>query len=315
MRFPRQGDESEDLTIRGTADVVESITSAIQAFVDERENQVTETLDVPVTQHRELIGPNGSIRKKIEEDFGVILNVPRQGSGQTGVKISGRAENVSRAKEHVLSLTTKPQGETIMVPRSLHHLVSKNGALFRELSRDGIRVDHNGQKPPPKPKDAARGARTRTTNGDMPLITDQPGEESYSWDIISNQVGSEDDSGEIPWVIFGGRDASEDAVAKARAKIQAQMEKAGEPQHTGYLILPDPRQHRHIIGQGGSTINSIRKQSGCDIQVPNRNSSKAEEGEAITIVGKEDGVLTARDLILEEIRKAESGRGAGRGRA
>lgn len=293
--------------MKGTADVVEKIVAAIQAFVDERENQITETIEVPINQHRELIGPNGSIRKKIEDDFSVSLNVPRQGSGQTAVKISGRPEHVSKAKEHIQSLVVKPQGETIMVPRALHHVVSRNGALFRELSRDGVRIDHNGHKPPSRPKDARRGPQ-RTTNGDMPLITDQPGEASHSWDMVSNQAALDGDDGEIPWVILAGKDVSEDAVTKAKQKIQSSIEKAKEPQFTGYLILPDPRLHRHIIGQGGATINHIRKASGADIQVPNRNSGKGEEGEAITIVGKEDGVLSARDLILEEIKKAQAGR-------
>ena len=314
MRFPRQGEESDDLTVKGTADVVEKILASLQSFVDERDNQTTETLDVPVGQHRELIGPNGSIRKKLEEQFGVNINVPRQGSGQTGVKIAGRPENVSKAKEHIQGLSSsKPTGETIMVPRNLHHTLSRNGAFFRELSRDGIRVDHNGQKPPPK-SSANGGPRARTTNGDMPLITDEDDEaQSHSWDIISNQDSLNGDSGEIPWVILGSKEASDDGVAKTKAKIQSLLDKAAEPQHTGYLILPDPRLHRHIIGQGGSTINAIRKESGCDIQVPNRNSGKGEEGEAITIVGKEDGVLNARDLILEAIKNADSGRGESRG--
>jgi YbbR domain-containing protein len=80
VRFPRQGEESDDLSVKGTADVVQQIVAAIQAFVDERENQTTETIDVPVSQHRDLIGPGGSIRKKLEEEHAVSINVPRQGS-------------------------------------------------------------------------------------------------------------------------------------------------------------------------------------------------------------------------------------------
>jgi hypothetical protein len=213
-------------------------------------------------------------------------------------------------REHIQGMTAKPQGETIMVPRALHHTVSRNGALFREMSRDGIRVDHNGHRPPPRPTNGNGGPQPRTTNGDMPLITDQPGEkQQYSWDLVSNQDELNGEAGEIPWVILGGKDASEENIAKARERIEALVAKASEPRHTGYLILPDPRQHRHIIGQGGSTINSIRKQSGCDIQVPNNRNNRGEEGEAITIVGQEDGVLQARQLILEAIQNAEQGRG------
>ncbi|EXJ89375.1 hypothetical protein A1O3_02442 [Capronia epimyces CBS 606.96] len=312
VRFPRHGDESDTLVVKGTADVVDKIVAALENFVEERENQITEIVDVPVTQHRELVGPNGSTRKKLEGDFGVTLNVPRQGSGETGVKIAGRPENVQKAKEHIQKITIRPQGETINVPRSLHNIISRNGALFRELSRDNIRIDHNGQKPPPKSKDGHRGPRAPPAHGDLPLITDQPGEEKYSWDIVSNQDASEEE-GEIPWVILAGKDASEETVAKAKQKIQSLIEKAREPQHTGYLVLPDPRLHRHIIGQGGHTINAIRKASGCEIQVPNKNSSKGE-GDAITIVGKKEGVESARDLILEEIKRAEGGRGTHQGR-
>lgn len=318
VKFPGKGEESDVLTVKGTTSIVNTIVAAIQAFVEERDNQTTETMEVPVSQHRKLIGPNGSSRKRIEEDFSVILNVPSQGSGQTGVNISGRPENVAKAKEHIQSITAKQQGETMQVPRALHHAVAKNGALFRELSRDGIRVDHNGQKPPPRPKDGSKGPRSRTTNGDMPLITDEQGEDSHSWDIVSNQDALDSEPGEIPWIIYGGKDTTAEAVTKAKQKIQSLIDRAQEPQHTGYLILPDPRLHRHIIGQGGSTINSIRKASGCDIQVPNKNTGKGEEGEAITIVGEREGVLSARDLILDEIKKAQNnsgGRNAAGGRA
>lgn len=288
--------------------MAEKLVAAIQSFVDEKESQVTETLDVPTTKHRELIGSGGSVRKRLEQNFNVTINIPAQGSGQTGVKISGRPENVAKVKEHIDGITARSEGETIMVPRALHHIISRNGALFRELSRDGVRVDHKGEKQPPKPKDSNRAPRGRTTNGDMPLITDQPGQESYTWDIASNQVDLDGESGEIPWVISCGKNTPEASVTKAKQKIESSLAKAREPQHTGYLILPDPRLHRHIVGPGGATINSIRKATGCDIQVPNRNSTRGEDGEAVTIVGQEAGVLSARDLILEEIKRAEAGR-------
>ena len=63
----------------------------------------------------------------------------------------------------------------------------------------------------------------------------------------------------------------------------------------GFLILPDPRAYRHVIGPGGSEINRLRKSTGTQIQVP-RDQSK---GEAIVITGEKAGVEEARDLILE----------------
>ncbi|EHY58019.1 Vigilin 1 [Exophiala dermatitidis] len=307
VRFPRPGVESDTLTVKGTADVVDKIVAAIQSFVDEKENEVTETVDVPRNQHRQLVGPGGANRKKLEKEFGVALNIPRQDSSATGVEIKGPAENVKKAKEHIQKITQQSEGQTIMVPRPLHHVVGKNGGLFRELSSQGIRVDHKGHKPPSKPRDRGHGSRPRPSNGDLPLITDQPGEEPYSWNIVSNQHAQEGESGEIPWVIVADEGVPEETVAKATQKILSLIEKAKEPQYTGYLILPDSRVHRHIIGPGGRTINHIRKASGCDIQVPNKKANKGDDGDAITIVGSKEGVEAARDLILEEIKKAEGG--------
>jgi len=306
VRFPRQGEESDELTVRGTEDVVSQLIAAIQAFADEKENQTTDTIDVPVTQHRELIGPNGSARRSLEEEFKVTLNVPKQNSGQTTVKITGLPSAVAQAKEHIEKMTKKPEGKTIMVPKALHNAVSQNGNLFRQLSRDGVKVDHNGQRPPNRGQ--ANGAnRSRKANGAMPLITDQDDAGAHSWDMVKEDPLANGDSSEIPWVLIPTKDGNEEAIEKALRNIESQLKRASEPTTTGYLILPDPRLHRHIIGRGGSTINQMRKATGCDIQVPNRNTGQGED-EAITITGPEEGVLAARDRILEAIRQAESSR-------
>jgi len=89
-------------------------------------------------------------------------------------------------------------------------------------------------------------------------------------------------------------------VAAARAKLDRALEEAAKQDTIGFLILPDPRTYRHVIGPGGSEINRIRKQTGTKIQVP-RDQSK---GEAIEISGTKAGVEEARDVILEIVQNA-----------
>jgi KH domain len=232
----------------------------------------------------------------MEEDFGVIINVPKQGSGQTGVKIGGLPANVAKCKEHISSMTTKQQSETIMIPRNLHNAVARNGSTFGELTRMGVRVDHNGQKPPAKPARSGRKA-----NDDMPLITEQAGEQEHSWEIVRDGEG---ETGEIPWVLSAQKSAKDDALAKAKIKIQELLDSNSAPPVTGYLILSDPKLHRRIIGKGGATINGIRETSGADIQVP--KAGGRGDDEAIVITGSEDGVVSAKDLIFEELKKANN---------
>ncbi|KAF7544898.1 hypothetical protein G7046_g9681 [Stylonectria norvegica] len=296
IQFPKQEADGNTIKIEGRTDIVEKIISRIQEIVAERENQVTEIVEVPIDNHRSLIGRGGDVKRQMESKFTVSIDVPRQGDGKTGVKVTGRPENVEKAKEHILSLIKSQQGETIQIPRSLHHSVSNNGQFFRQLRNDHqVTVDHAGQHPPAKPDASA----TRTTEGALPLITDDEDAtaDAHSWKVV--QLASAEE-GEIPWVLRG----TQENVEKAKEAILRSLEQAKKSDATGYLVLPDPKTYRFVIGTSGSTVNSIRKQSGCKIQVP-RDQAKDE---AIEIIGSQEGVEMAKDLILAAVREGSKPR-------
>lgn len=269
---------------------MQNIIKRIEEMVAERESQVTEVVDVPTDQHRSLIGRGGDTKRQMETKFSVAIDVPRQGDGKTGVKIVGRPENVEQAKEHIQSLLKSQQGETVQVPRSMHHAVSNGGQFFRQLrSNHHVTVDHAGAALPSKPDGSAR-----ENGGSLPLITDDDdaNADAHSWKVVKTTSGED---GEIPWVLRG----SPENVAKAKELIQKALEQAEKQDATGYLILPDPRTYRHVIGPSGSKVNSIRKQSNCKIQVPRDQAAD----EAIEIIGTSEGVEVAKDLILEAVRE------------
>ncbi|KAF5024306.1 hypothetical protein F66182_3636 [Fusarium sp. NRRL 66182] len=293
IQFPRQEADGNTIKIEGRTDVVDKIVERIQEIVGERENQVTEVVDVPIENHRSLIGRGGDTKRQLESKLTVSIDVPRQGDGKTGVKLTGRPENVAKAKEHIQGLVQQQQGETIQVPRNLHHSISNGGQFFRQLRNNySVTVDHAGQPLPPRPNSS-----TRSNVGALPLITDDDDatSEAHSWKVV--QIDSGDD-GDFPWVLRG----SSENVEKAKEAIAKALEQAGKNDATGYLVLPDPRTYRHVIGPNGSKVNSIRKQSNCKIQVP-RDQAKDE---AIEIVGTKDGVEMAKDLILEAVREGSS---------
>ena len=296
IQFPKQDSDGNTIRIEGRAEVAENIVSQIQDFVSQRENEVTDVLEVPVDKHRSLIGRGGDVKRRLESQLKVSLDIPRQGSGQTGVKIVGQGSDVEKAKEHILATIKEQEGETIQVPRSLHHSISNGGQIFRRLRNDmSITVDHAGQPVPPKPEAWLNG---RATGGSLPLITDD--EEAvadvHSWNVVENASA---ESGEVPWVLRG----SPENIEKAKKAIETAIEQAKKQDTTGYLILPDPRTYRHVIGQGGSKVNSIRKQTGCRITVP-RDQAKDE---AIEIVGTKDGVEKAKELVLTAVREGVNG--------
>ncbi|KAL1882591.1 hypothetical protein Plec18167_003008 [Paecilomyces lecythidis] len=298
VKFPRPDSNENTIKLEGNGAVVEKITAAIQDFVKERDDQVTTTIDVPQSQHRLLIGRGGDTRRDLESKFNVTLDVPKQGSGRTDVKIKGPSNSVEEAKEHILNSLKEQQGETIEVPRHLHHTISENGSFFRRLRNDyHVTVDHAGHQIPPKPSvDSRNGAN----GSSLPLITDEPGAaaDAHSWKVVDNSSVAADQS-TIPWVLTG----SSENVAKAKAALEKAISSASQQSATGYLILPDPKTYRFVVGQGGNQINSIRKKTGCRVNVPKDQA----KGEAIEIKGSKESVEQAKDLILEAVEAGLNG--------
>lgn len=192
-------------------------------------------------------------------------------------------------------MTKDQPGETLQVPRALHHSVSNNGQIFRRLKSDHhVTVDHAGHSIPAKP---AAPASIRANGGALPLITDdeESTADAHSWTVV-DQTSTEE--GDIPWVIRG----SPENIEKAKKVIETAIEQAKKEDAIGYLILPDPRTYRYVIGQGGTKVNQIRKQSGSKITVP-RDQAK---GEAIEVVGTKEGVEKAKDLILAAVKEGQN---------
>ena len=296
IQFPKQDADGNTIKVEGRTEIVDKIIAQIEALVSERASQVTEVIEVPQDKHRSLIGRGGDVKRGLETQFKVSIDIPRQGSTSTGVKIVGQPADVEKAKEHIQSLIKEQEGEAIQVPRSLHHAVANNGQIFRKLKGDcQVSVDHAGQAIPSKPQAPASGARAN--GGPLPLITDdaEANTDVHSWNVVELTSTEE---GEIPWVIRG----SPENIEKAKKIIAAAIEQAKKQTATGYLILPDPKTHRYVIGQGGSKVNSIRKQSGCKITVPRDQT----QGEAIEVVGTREGVEKAKDLILAAVKEGLS---------
>ena len=300
MRFPRPDSTESTIRLEGNGQIVESIIAAIQEFVKEREDQVTESLDVPTAQHRLLIGRGGETRRGIESKFNVTLDIPKQGSGKTDVKLKGPSGAVAEAKEHVQGMLKEQHAETAFVPTYLHHAVADNGAIFRRLRNDHqVTVDHAGKSVPSSA--APEETRSGTNGTSLPLITDDPSKsaDAHSWNVIDNSSAANADTTPFPWVLTG----SPDNVAKARAAIEKAIASASQQSATGYLILPDPKTYRFVVGQGGSQINMIRKKTGCRINVPKDQA----RGEAIEIRGSSAGLEEAKDMILEAVQNGLNG--------
>ena len=324
VRFPSQESQDSAIVIEGDRDVVEKICSSIDAFVKKLDNQVTEAIEIPQSKHSKLIGRGGEVRRNLESEFDITLDIPRKdtpGPSGSSVKLSGTRENIEKAKTHLLRLIAENEGETIQVPRRLHHAASEGGQFFRRLRNEyNVTVDHAGQRPPAQSATAASQTRNRVNasgSASLPLITDDLYSENnsdnldhHSWEIFvnANDDNKADENATIPWVMHG----SVESVKQARALLERTVADAARQTTTGYLILPDPRTYRFVVGQGGTQVNTIREKTRTRVTVPKSQT----QGEAIEIRGEREGVEQAKEMILGVVRDAggnSQGRRGGRG--
>ena len=155
---------------------------------------------------------------------------------------------------------------TVQVPRRHHLTVAENGAAQRRIrSKFNVNVNHGRSKLPQPPRRASR-------------IDD----EDFKWEVVGIS-----EEGYVPWILRG----TTDQLNQAQNYIQELISKTPEIKY-GFLLVPSSK-HRLIIGPGGSTINKIRTETHCQIDVPRDN------GDAVTICGPEDRLTQARDMILE----------------
>ncbi|KAF3137290.1 hypothetical protein TWF703_005213 [Orbilia oligospora] len=306
VRFPHHDVTDSNIKVEGTVDVVDKIIKEFEAIIAAEKDKITIVVEIPADKHRKLIGREGSVRKEIERTFSVTLDIPRQrqdgGEAPTGVKLSGSAENVEQAKEHILNLTKDQDATNVSVPKHLHHSLSDGGSLARTFrNRYNVDIGFSGELPPrPKGQQGRKRAPEST-----PLITDDPSENAsnISWEVVDNTAAAEE-GGEVTWALRG---ATED-ISKAADELKKLIEEESGKTATGYLFLPDPSKYRYVVGPGGSQVNSIRKETGCKITIP-----KEQSDEAIVIKGSRDGVEKAKEIIVGLVHGGNGGGRGGRG--
>lgn len=298
VRFPAQGSSESTIQVEGNKAVVEKVIATIDSFVGRKDGQSSQTIEVAPEKHSVLIGRDGTTRRQLEAKFSVRIDIPKkspEGATRPQIKLTGLPEDIEKARVDILALIDQ-ESKTIQVPRRIHHALSDDDNIFLRLRRNyEVTVSHAGANPPANPAKAKwspnRGPEI------LPLISgERHAAENHMWEV-SDPSSAEQEEGVIPWVLRG----PSDGVGKALVAVEKAIQEASTRQQcsTGYLVLPDAGSHRFIVGQRGSQIKAIREQTGCRISIPRDQA----EGEAIEIVGSREEVESAKDIILDIVRK------------
>ncbi|PCH43786.1 SCP160 protein [Wolfiporia cocos MD-104 SS10] len=317
VRFPRQGEPSDEVRLRGEPKVVAKIKEELEKTVAALRDRVVLAVDIPAAQHRGMIGRGGQHLNDLQNRHGVQVQFPGSRSyyqvdepenaaelddadPANIVKVSGPRAACERAVEDLKSQIRPPAADpvtaTLTVPLKYHHAVTQQGNLFRQLRSAGVQVEQSvfPQKPavPPHPVIQADASEARIDDIDTNAAPE------VQWQVVSNYQDAEE--GDSEWT-FRARDQA--GLDRALSLTKEAIEHAEEMSHVGFLTLPNRLSFPRIVGAKGANVARLRNESGADITV-------SREDNTVTIVGTETAIETAKAAIL----KIVSGNSRPRGR-
>lgn len=264
VKVPAEALGSEDVKCQGPKDVVDRIVPHIEAFVADRKARVHEFYDVAKDKHRLVVGPSGSTRHALQDDFDVQINVPRPTLEATAIELYGKPEQIAQLRTRLDELTKDNWNEVVEVPAAYHLLVLDRGAFIKKLKDLGVEVAHG-----PAAKQAAQ--LSNASNPAPPAQSESESEESANLTTVAFTPA--DDQTVIPWRLVG----EPAATAKAAELIEQQLARAKTVTHEGWYRCEDhAARFPRIVGPRGATIKKIRQSTGAVISVPRpgeKNSS------------------------------------------
>ncbi|GBE81126.1 hypothetical protein SCP_0308520 [Sparassis crispa] len=315
IRFPRPGEPSDEVRIRGEPKLVAKLQAELEKLVAALRDRVVLGVEIPAAQHRALIGRGGQHLNDLQARTGVQVQFPGSRSyHQVGepentadltgvdpadlVKVSGTRAACEKALEELKGQVRPPAPgavtATVTVPLKYHHAVTQQGNFFRSLRSCGVQVEQSlhPKKPavPPHPVPQAGASEARI---DDPDDTTAAG---VDWQVVPNFQDAEE--GDSEWTLKA-RDQT--GLDRALKLTQEAIEHAEKMTHVGFLTLPDRSSFPRLVGAKGANVARLRDESGADITVSREDST-------ITIIGSESAIETAKEAIL----KTSSGRPRGR---
>ncbi|KAL0956379.1 hypothetical protein HGRIS_002526 [Hohenbuehelia grisea] len=323
IRFPRQGEPSDEVRLRGEPKLVAKLKTELEKLAKELRDRVVLVVDIPAAQHRALIGRGGQHLNDLQNRTGAQVQFPGSRSyNHVGepenaadfkdvdpanlIKLSGPRAACEKAIAELKAQVKPPAPEgvtaTVEVPLKYHHAISQQGNFFRHLRSFGVNVDQSvvpqksalPKRPEPQSQPGAKAARI-----DEPEEGDEVDGAALGaqWEVVPNHQDLEE--GDSTWTLKARDQAGLDQARKAIAEA---IEQAARMSHVGFLTLADRSMFPRIVGTKGANVSRLRAETGADITV-------GREDNTIIIIGSEADIHNAKDAIL----KIGSG-GGGRGR-
>ncbi|KAF8070641.1 hypothetical protein FPV67DRAFT_1779960 [Lyophyllum atratum] len=290
IRFPRQGEPSDEVKLRGEPTLVNKLKAELEKAAAILRDRVILGLEIPAAQHRALIGRHGQHLNDLQNKRDVQIQFPGSRSyHQFGepeniadlanvdaanlVKISGsRAAcegTIEELKGQVKPPTPEGIVETVSVPLKYHHVISQQGSFFLGCPDQSL---------PPRKHRLPESMKRRTS-----LLLKFNGKSFRTIKTRRTEIRP----GRSKLVTSPG-------LERAQKLIQEAIEHAQRMSHVGFLTLPDRSVFPRIVGTKGANVARLRTETGADITVSREDST-------IVIIGSESAILAAKDAIVRMV--------------
>lgn len=286
LNIPNEGSGSDEVTSQGDKTIVDKIVAAVEKIIEEKKASITEEIDLPKEKHRLIIGPSGSIRHSLQNEFSISIDIPRPNDESTIIKVSGLPDKITAAKTKIEELTKDDWNESIDVPAKYHALVSERGAIFKKLKNEfNVEVVHGNF--------TRQANKLSSSSIPTPPESAYPeGSESFKFTIVSAPTDDTNGSEEIiPWRLKG----TKEDTTKAGKLISERLESAKNAKSIGWFYSSQPSVFSKVIGPQGSKVNQIRKKSNTFITIPRSNDKNSAN--FIYLIGNEDNLNIAKTEI------------------
>ncbi|KAF9559752.1 hypothetical protein EC968_006494 [Mortierella alpina] len=279
--------------LKGDKTVVEKIKNEMLAMVAEQDNWTTLTISIPAAQHRQVIGPQFSNVKEIENRHSVRIKFPNNKNKKEGasdkddcVTIKGLRDNCEKAKADLEAKIKSSASRTFSIPKRHRQAVFGDGVWK-------IRNEFNVVVVQPRGEGARGAAGGKRIDGEEDNVTHGI-TDGLSWELY-DLSGPAEEEDEPQWTVqLQGTEAACEAVEK---HLQGLLAKARASTHVLKIRVPTTF-HGLIIGSGGNHIKQIETESGTTAKI-----SRGEE--LITISGPLEGIEKAKQAILRVVNNSD----------
>ncbi|KAM9908218.1 hypothetical protein OXX69_006120 [Metschnikowia pulcherrima] len=281
LTIPNAGAGSDQIVCQGNKVIVNKIVEQIKKIVSEKEASITESYDLAKEKHRLLVGPGGSIRHALQDEFGVQINIPKPNDKSTVIELIGLPEKIEKLRAKLDETTKDNWNESIDVPVAFHGMVSDRGAFIKTLRLEHkVEVSHGN----------SNRKASSLANASIPAPPDgsEPADDSTTNFVAKEVGGTNSDDAVIPWRLIG----EPENTAKAAKLIESKLARAKLATTEGWFYSKTPAAHfPKIVGPQGAKVNKIRQASGAFITVPRTNE---KYNNYIYLVGTEESLEKAK---------------------